>query len=104
MSTLFDNYQQVPRVRAADEVAIRTVGFKCVSQRHASHDMSAAYLQGGIDAESDFHACSALNIHLARVQSSGVSMSCTRCRGNNTGTAAGLKIIRPCNQASARPQ
>ena len=44
----------VPDAGAA-KVAIRALGFECVGQGQAAHDVAAAHLQASFGAEGDFH-------------------------------------------------
>ena len=106
---LADKVNQVAGMFTADKTAIMAGGTQCLCQCEAAHHMAAADVQGGIGAKDDIHAgasaaCKARNRYSARSQSSGVSMSCTRWRGNTTAWARLLKMGFSANQAAAVPQ
>ena len=81
-----DMSYQVASMFPADEFAFIALLLECVGQGQATHHMTCAHLQRGIDTQNNLHrggahcasACMALNNHSARTQSSGVSISCTR--------------------------
>ena len=111
ITALANDFKEVAGVLAADEVTLRALGFEGVGQGQATHDVPTAHEQRSVGAKDDFlrchgdhFSCSALNIHSARCQSSGVSMSCTRWRGSLMGAASFEKMGFPASQASARPQ
>jgi len=99
---------KVPGMFAADEMAFNTALTQSVRQRQTTHDMTRTNLQRGIGTENhlayQFSACIALNSHSARTQSSCVSISWTRWRGNTTGTERSPKMGRSSSQADVRPQ
>ena len=48
-----DVFDQVAGMFAANELAFAALQLERIGQRQATHDMPRAYLQRGIDAESD---------------------------------------------------
>src|SRR5699024_2778830 len=103
MTTFSDYFKQVTFMFTANEVAYCAPCSQCIRQCEAAHHMTSTYLDGSIAAEDDSHPCSALNSHSARSQSSGVSISCTRCLGKITGVDSAPKIIFSLSQAPTLP-
>jgi len=96
---------QIALVFLAQEIAFPPFILHGLRQRQTAHHMSSTHMDGCINAKNDFHkALSALNNHSARSQSSCVSISCTRWRGNRMGNAFVLNRISPSSHARVRPQ
>ena len=107
---LADEPAQVALMPPANEQYFGAPSPQLLGKGKAPHDMAGANLDRRVGANGYLHGTpasvwrQAANINSARVQSSRVSISCTRDLGRITGTEAREKVTSSLRKASARPQ